>query len=74
MIDAQFDPYRDEGQAYAQRLKEAGVPVTAKVYAGVIHDFILMGGLLEQTQEAFALAAREMNQAFGKAVPAREDP
>lgn len=46
-INAEFDGYRDEGQAYAARLEAAGVPVVAKVYSGQIHDFFLMGGELE---------------------------
>lgn len=46
VADAQFDGYRDEGQAYAQKLKDAGIPTIAKVYPGAIHDFLLMTGKL----------------------------
>jgi acetyl esterase/lipase len=35
------------GTAYAERLQQAGVPVTAKAYDGVIHGFFWMGGVLE---------------------------
>jgi acetyl esterase/lipase len=36
---------RDEGEAYAAKLREAGVPVTAARYQGVIHDFVMLNAL-----------------------------
>ena len=36
---------RDEGEAYAAKLREAGVPVTAVRYAGIIHDFVMLNAL-----------------------------
>jgi acetyl esterase/lipase len=36
---------RDEGEAYASKLREAGVPVTAVRYQGIIHDFVMLNAL-----------------------------
>jgi acetyl esterase len=46
------DPLRDEGDEYAKRLKEAGVPVTYRTFPGQFHGFFTMGKLLEQANVA----------------------
>ncbi|MET9845784.1 alpha/beta hydrolase [Streptomyces ossamyceticus] len=57
VITAEADVLRDEGEAYANKLREAGVPVTAVRYQGVIHDFVMLNALRE-TRAAEAAIAR----------------
>ncbi|WP_189419167.1 alpha/beta hydrolase fold domain-containing protein, partial [Streptomyces griseoviridis] len=47
---------RDEGEAYASKLRQAGVPVTAVRYQGVIHDFVMLNALRETHGAGAAIA------------------
>lgn len=57
VLTAECDPLRDEGNAYAERLRAAGVPVTMRCFPGMFHGFYGMPGLLDQATAAQQLVA-----------------
>jgi acetyl esterase/lipase len=66
VITAEFDPLRDEGEAYAERLVESGVAAELVRYDGMIHGFFSMAGIVDQGRKALALAANRLRSAFSK--------
>jgi acetyl esterase len=60
VVTAEFDPLRDEGEAYAERLREAGVPVTVKRYDGLIHGFFGMSLVVDASRAAVLEIAAQL--------------
>jgi acetyl esterase len=54
VLTAEFDPLRDEGEAYAERLRTAGVPVTTSRYDGMIHGFYGLDSIFDAAKKATA--------------------
>jgi len=64
VITAHSDVLRDEGAAYARRLRDAGVDVTYRCYHGMIHGFMSMPGVFPQA----AAALTETGEMLGRVV------
>ncbi|WP_430382085.1 alpha/beta hydrolase [Streptomyces sp. P10-4] len=66
VITAEADVLRDEGEAYANKLREAGVPVTAVRFQGIIHDFVMLNALrgTHAAEAAITMAARTLHTAL----------
>ena len=62
IVTAQFDPLRDEGEAYAVRLREAGVDASVKRYDRAIHGLI---GSPAAMEDSGVLISRHLREAFG---------
>ena len=65
IVTAGFDPLRDEGEAYAGRLRDAGVRVDYVCYGGMIHGFVPMGRLIDTATRAVSLIAASLRQTLG---------
>lgn len=68
VITGENDVLRDEGEAYAQKLSDAGVRVTATRYIGTIHDFVMLNPIAETpaTRAAIAQASSYLREVFAK--------
>jgi acetyl esterase len=62
---AEFDPLRDEGEAYAKRLQQAGVSTTLTRFDGLIHGFISMGLVAPRAQAAIDEAVAALKKGLG---------
>jgi acetyl esterase len=66
IITAEYDPLRDEGLAYADRLRAAGVPVQSTCYPGVFHGFLGQAALIDKGQQAIEEVAAALRAAFAE--------
>lgn len=66
VITAEFDPLRDEGKAYAERLQAGGVTAIYSCYDGMIHGFFGMSAVVDKGKQAIAEAAGALKRAFAE--------
>ena len=71
LVTAEFDPLRDEGEAYARRLEEAGVPVFHHRYDGMFHGFLAMSGIVDRADSAISELGSRLRNAMGRSSRAR---
>jgi acetyl esterase len=65
VITAEYDPLRDEGEAYAARLREAGVAVEQRRYDGLIHGFFGLSAAFDAGRDAVELVGTALRRSFG---------
>jgi acetyl esterase len=64
IITAEFDPLRDEGEQFAERLKRAGNKVTMRRYAGVVHGFVSLAAVIDQGKTAIQALGDDIKAAL----------
>jgi acetyl esterase len=66
IINAGIDPLESDGEKLARRLRDAGTRVTNAIYPGTTHEFFGLAAIVKASAEAQALAASQLQEAFGR--------
>jgi acetyl esterase/lipase len=66
VVTAGFDPLHDEGEAFAGRLVDAGVPVTYECFEGQVHGFVVMGGVMAAANHAVYRIGQAIRSRFSR--------
>jgi acetyl esterase len=64
IVTAEYDPLRDEGEAYGARLEQAGVPADVRREDGMIHGFFWMGGAIDRGRELLDELGSDLRKAL----------
>lgn len=64
IVTGEYDPLRDEGAAYAERLREAGVPVEYTCFPGQVHNFLVWGGVIDAAGRALDRMGAALRRAW----------
>jgi len=64
VITAEFDPLRDEGEAYISKLRAASIPTEHRRFEGMIHGFFQLAGVMDQGKAAIQYAAASLKAAL----------
>jgi acetyl esterase len=68
IVTAEYDPLRDEGEQYAEKLQAAGVPTTLRRYDGLVHVFFGLTATFDEAKPALDDAVAALRDAFGTVV------
>jgi acetyl esterase len=68
---AEYDPLRDEGEQYVERLRAAGVPVQPRRYDGMLHGFLACAGIVDEAWVAFDELGHAVRDGLARPRPSR---
>jgi acetyl esterase len=74
IVTAEFDPLRDDGKRYADKLRAAGVPVRLHNHDGMVRGFLWYSGIFDQSKALLDEIGAEVRSRFGSRTATRPGP